>query len=66
MDKGAFGRALFLWQISIVTGTMAKYLRSQTAKKSVEELCYRIFVNVSLFVLQALQKAVGVCRIPLL
>ena len=50
---GRVRRSLFLWKISIVTETMAKNLRSQTAKKSVEEVCYRIFVNVSLFVLQA-------------
>ena len=33
----AFGRAIFLWQRSIVTETMAKYFRSYTAKKSVKE-----------------------------
>ena len=34
MCKGAFSRAIFLWQRSIVTETLAKYLRSQTARKS--------------------------------
>ena len=48
-SKGAFGRAFFLWQRSIVTETMANYLRLHTAKKMVKEtllqnLCYRIFV----------------------
>ena len=33
-------------------------------RKVLKKLCYRIFVNVSLFVLQALQKTEGVCRIP--
>ena len=32
-----FWRTIFLWQISIATATMAKYLRSLTAKKSVNE-----------------------------
>ena len=53
---------MFLWQRSIVTETMAKYLRSHTAKM-LKKLCYRLFVNVSLFVLQILQKAEAVCRI---
>ena len=59
--KGAFGRAIFLWQRSIVTETMTKYLHSNTAKKKLlKKLCQRIFVNVSSFVLQAMQKAEGV------
>ena len=33
----AFGRAIFLRQRSIVTETIAKYLRSHTAKKSDKE-----------------------------
>ena len=37
IDKGAFSRAIFLWQRSIVTETMAKYLRSHTATKSLKE-----------------------------
>ena len=32
-------------------------------RKTSKKLCHRIFVNVSLFVLQALQKTEGVCRI---
>ena len=47
MPKGAFSRAIFLWQRSIVTETLAKYLRSHTATKSLKEnlsknLCNRI------------------------
>ena len=33
------------------------------AKKNDKKNCYKIFVNVSVFVLQALQKAECVCRI---
>ena len=33
-------------------------------RKVLKKLCYRTFANVSLFVLQALQKTEGVCRIP--
>ena len=33
-------------------------------KKVLKKLCYRIFANVSLFILQALQKTEGVVRIP--
>ena len=35
--KGAFSRAIFLWQRSIVTETLAKYLRSHTATRSLKE-----------------------------
>ena len=35
--KGAFSRAIFLWQRSIVAETLAKYLRSHTATKSLKE-----------------------------
>ena len=37
MSKGALSRAIFLWQRSIVTETLAKYLRSHTATKSLKE-----------------------------
>ena len=36
--KGAFSRAIFLWQRSIVRETSAKYLRSHTATKSLKEI----------------------------
>ena len=35
--KGAFARAFFLWQRPSVTETMANYLRSHIATKSVKE-----------------------------
>ena len=44
-----------LWQIICVHIQQRKVLK---------KLCYRIFVNVSLFVLHALQKAKDVSRIP--
>ena len=37
---------------------------THSKKKVLKKLCYRIFVNVSLVVLQAMQKSEGVCRIP--
>ena len=37
MNKGAFSPEIFLWQRSIVTETLAKYLRSHTATKSLKE-----------------------------
>ena len=36
-SKGAFRRAFFLWQRSIVIETMAKYLRSHTEEKTAKE-----------------------------
>ena len=33
-------------------------------RKVLKKLCYIIFANESLFILQALQKTDGVCRIP--
>ena len=36
LAKGAFGRAIFLWERSNVIETMAKYLRSHTAMKTVK------------------------------
>ena len=36
-SKGAFSRAIFLWQRLIVTETLAKYLRSHTATIGLKE-----------------------------
>ena len=36
---------------------------THSKKKLLKKVCQRIFVNVSSFVLQALQKAEGVCHI---
>ena len=39
------GRAIFLWQRSIVTETITKYLRSHTAKETLsKKLCQCLFV----------------------
>ena len=49
-NKGAFSRAIFLWQRSIVTETLAKYLCSHTAtkrlKKFVEESLLTYFCHI--------------------
>ena len=68
--EGAFSRAIFLWQRSIVTETLAMYLRSHTSTKSLKEnlsknLCLRILShNLCCSVHTNDKKAEGVCRIP--